>query len=336
MSPAPIAEVDITDSWSAINLFNAPSARAGHAAVWTGSLMLIWGGTYNGGRYRPATNSWDGLIANDGLPVHSAGLTVWNGVEMISWSGNNVDGSGQPNTGARYNPSANTWRLMSTVGAPFGRAEAKGAWSSTAMIMWGGGAQTASGGLYCACHVPATRYQDLDGDGFGSPSQAFTMCGDATTPGFVANAADCNDGNAEVHPGVAEICGDGLDNDCNGLTDDPQIPTVVPVLKVDKSGAAAAVSWAPHPNAAFYDVQRGSLATLRASAGDFTLATQGCLADDLAATSIDDASAAPSGDGFWYLARGTSCGGSGSYNDGSASQSGPRDAEIAASAAACP
>jgi N-acetylneuraminic acid mutarotase len=46
-----------TDSWSAITLFNAPSARSGHAAVWTGSLMLIWGGTYNGARYRPATNT---------------------------------------------------------------------------------------------------------------------------------------------------------------------------------------------------------------------------------------------------------------------------------------
>ena len=275
-------------------------------------------------------------MANDGLPVHGGGLTVWNGVEMISWSGNNVDGSGQPNTGARYNPSTNAWRLMSTVGAPFGRTEAKGAWSSTAMIMWGGGNPTATGGLYCACHVPGTFYQDFDGDGFGSPSQTFTLCAGSPTPGFVANAADCNDFNASVHPGAAEICGDGLDNDCNGLTDDPQVPTVIPAVVVNRSGVDAVVSWTLSPNAQFYDVQRGLLSTLRATGGDFTAATESCSANNLAGTSISDSTPAPTGDGFWYLSRGASCGGAGSYNDGSPSQSGGRDLEIAVSPAACP
>jgi len=30
---------------------------------------------------------------------------------------------------------------------------------------------------------------------------------------------DCNDGNASVNPGAAELCSDTLDNDCDGLTD---------------------------------------------------------------------------------------------------------------------
>jgi hypothetical protein len=31
---------------------------------------------------------------------------------------------------------------------------------------------------------------------------------------------DCRDDNAEVHPGAAEICGNGIDDDCNGVVDD--------------------------------------------------------------------------------------------------------------------
>jgi hypothetical protein len=90
------------------------------------------------------------------------------------------------------------------------------------------------------------------------------------------------------------------------------------------------------PNAPFYDVQRGLLSTLRATGGDFTAATESCSANNLAGTSISDSTPAPTGDGFWYLSRGASCGGAGSYNDGSPSQSGGRDLEIAVSPAACP
>ena len=49
-----------TNSWMATSMTNAPSARFGHTAVWTGSEMIVWGGfdwfgttTYlnTGGRY---------------------------------------------------------------------------------------------------------------------------------------------------------------------------------------------------------------------------------------------------------------------------------------------
>jgi len=41
-----------------------------------------------------------------------------------------------------------------------------------------------------------------------------------------ASDVDCNDLDASVNPGVLEICDDGVDNDCNGLTDafDPACP----------------------------------------------------------------------------------------------------------------
>ena len=47
----------VTDSWTATNTTNAPSARASHTAIWAGHEMIIWGGTNlgsdlnTGGRY---------------------------------------------------------------------------------------------------------------------------------------------------------------------------------------------------------------------------------------------------------------------------------------------
>lgn len=70
-------------------------------------------------------------------------------------------------------------------------------------------------------------YADKDGDLYGDPAQATCLCSSAQAPaGYIAGANmlgfDCanGDGNSDVNPGVPEKC-DGLDNDCNGVTDDP-------------------------------------------------------------------------------------------------------------------
>ena len=40
--------------------------------------------------------------------------------------------------------------------------------------------------------------------------------------GFTIGMGDCDDSNNMVHPMLAEICGDGLDNDCDGVADRTQ------------------------------------------------------------------------------------------------------------------
>jgi len=54
-----------TDTWTAVQSFGVPFARAAHTAVWTGSEMIIWGGSVagmgahnSGGRYNPVTDTW--------------------------------------------------------------------------------------------------------------------------------------------------------------------------------------------------------------------------------------------------------------------------------------
>ena len=63
----------------------------------------------------------------------------------------------------------------------------------------------------------STWYADADGDSFGDPSVSQTACTQPT--GFVDNDLDCDDTNANVNPGAAEIC-NGIDDNCNNLVDD--------------------------------------------------------------------------------------------------------------------
>ncbi len=62
-----------------------------------------------------------------------------------------------------------------------------------------------------------TFFPDRDGDSFGG-SPAVTAC--ARPTGFVTRGGDCNDANNAVNPARSELCGDGLDNNCNGVADD--------------------------------------------------------------------------------------------------------------------
>ncbi len=76
----------------------------------------------------------------------------------------------------------------------------------------------------CSWYVPEARLTaalDLDGDGF--------LAIDLGGP-------DCDDLDAAVHPQRAEICGDRIDNDCDGRTDDFGQDNVVWYLDADGDG----------------------------------------------------------------------------------------------------
>jgi len=69
----------------------------------------------------------------------------------------------------------------------------------------------------------ATWYLDVDGDDHGDPDQPLQACDQPS--GYVAGESagvdfDCDDGDAQVHPGADEVCNDDIDDDCDGLADD--------------------------------------------------------------------------------------------------------------------
>ena len=60
-------------------------------------------------------------------------------------------------------------------------------------------------------------YLDFDGDGYGSNQVSTLRCpGNDLPVHFVANSDDCDDEDVSNHPGAEEICGDGMDQDCDG------------------------------------------------------------------------------------------------------------------------
>jgi hypothetical protein len=64
-----------------------------------------------------------------------------------------------------------------------------------------------------------TYFADIDNDGFGDAATSEQSCSDTPPAGYVGNNTDCNDSNLLVNPNAGEVC-DGIDNNCNDLTDD--------------------------------------------------------------------------------------------------------------------
>ncbi len=65
----------------------------------------------------------------------------------------------------------------------------------------------------------------LDNDCDGSVDEGCTTCTDADSDGFYAQEGcgtpvDCNDSELTINPAASEICGDNLDNNCNGVLEE--------------------------------------------------------------------------------------------------------------------
>ena len=135
-----------TSFWQEVTTGNAPSKRAGHTAVWTGTEMIVWAGALaldtlnDGARYEPNLDKWVALPI-DGAPVPRYSHTaVWTGSEMIVWGGS-TEGWGLGsllNDGGRFDPATNSWTPLPIIGAPSARLLRTAIWTGSEMIIWGG------------------------------------------------------------------------------------------------------------------------------------------------------------------------------------------------------
>jgi len=96
------------------------------------------------------------------------------------------------------------------------------------------------------------------------------------------------------------------------------------------------VLWDMFPDTPAYDVVFGSLNVLRATGGDFTQATAGCMGSDVAASPVAGLADPPVGEALWYLVRAYGGVAGTTYDAGDPGQGGTCDAQINAAPGACP
>ncbi len=142
---------DVTNNtWKAGSYQGCPINRGYPAAVWTGLEVLVWGGEDNdslatkepAGAYNVGSDSWR-IVSSAGAPSPRVFTTpVWSGKEMIIWGGGDTrtNWNAPPvlGDGFAYNPSTDSWRTISNLGAPSARAKALFAWTGEEMLVWGG------------------------------------------------------------------------------------------------------------------------------------------------------------------------------------------------------
>lgn len=102
------------NSWTTITNNNPPLARYKHTMSWTGSEIIIWGGSIqatspdspflnSGKKYNPTTNDWTFDTSTTNAPSPRDGCSnIWTGNEMIIWGGRTPSFT---NTGSIYQPN---------------------------------------------------------------------------------------------------------------------------------------------------------------------------------------------------------------------------------------
>jgi hypothetical protein len=130
-------------AWSAIATSGAPSARSGHAAAWTGSKLIVWGGLQGGTHlsdgaiYGPAVGqdgTWTAMSTTGAPAARENHAAVWTGSELVVIGGDGT--SGELSDSHAYNPATDTWRSLS--GSTGARSGSSSEWTGSQILIFGG------------------------------------------------------------------------------------------------------------------------------------------------------------------------------------------------------
>ncbi|HEY3667815.1 MAG TPA: hypothetical protein VGL19_17555, partial [Polyangiaceae bacterium] len=151
------------DTWTPTSTLGAPIARQDQSALWTGSRMLIWGGTApiaagsdqfyqvaDGGLYDPETDTWQALSVPAQLQVPTLDATASStGSSLLFWGG--FAGDNYAQHGVRFDLSDSSWTALAVLHQPLLRVSPRSVWTGVEMLVWGGFAASddlASGARY--------------------------------------------------------------------------------------------------------------------------------------------------------------------------------------------
>ena len=137
-----------TDTWKAIagKAQGAPTPRAGHQAVWTGSAMVVLSGggsgtstdlTSTGGLYNPATNAWTSY-RSELMTERFGHSAIWNGEEVLLIGGQSRRLATYFGEVYAFNPLTLRWRILPGSVAPLPRSYTSIVWTGSSALVWGG------------------------------------------------------------------------------------------------------------------------------------------------------------------------------------------------------
>ncbi len=226
--------------WRATDDTWGPPVRDHHSAVWTGTEMIIWGGSRDwwddedlgGARFNPETGQWRRINGSGGLLRGQEAF--WTGREMITWSR-----TWEPDPPARYNPLSDSWSALSTRDAPQPWHGQAVAWTQNLLVVWGEGASgPGTGARYDPISDAWTPITTENAPAPGGKavwmgrglvvwgrqtavptehtSGLYTISLDADRDGATTCAGDCDDRDPRIHPSAPEIPGNFADENCDG------------------------------------------------------------------------------------------------------------------------
>lgn len=130
-------------SWKALPVLEGFAVRSGHAGVWDGRRLMVWGGRTRSGTPLADGAVWDSTtgqwtaISSSGAPTPRFDVqAVWTGEEFAIFGGSNYQGPMA--TGAAWRRDTGTWRALPSLAVSSARTSAFSAWTGSTWLLFGG------------------------------------------------------------------------------------------------------------------------------------------------------------------------------------------------------
>ena len=130
-------------TWQSLPSLEGFAARSGHAAVWDGRRLMVWGGRTRAGTplsdgavWDSSTGQWTAIGSSGAPTARFDAQAVWTGEEFAIVGGANYQGP--LSTGAAWRRDTGTWRALPSQPTTSARSGAVSAWTGSTWLIFGG------------------------------------------------------------------------------------------------------------------------------------------------------------------------------------------------------
>lgn len=171
------------NTWQSLpSTTGSPSARMLASAVWTGTVVVVFGGTdtlgktayRDGGFYDPSADSWTAIDSPSSVVRRGAPYAFWDGTTAFFWGGTTAAGIlSWIDTGIGERLSASGWAVSSGANDPGALAYPAVAYTGSTMLLSGGILGNNRQDKSWSYDVTNNKWAQLPGGGPSSRSSSF-------------------------------------------------------------------------------------------------------------------------------------------------------------------